>query len=49
MNNVKEMTIDEILFELEQLAVEKAADYRNDRAYESRMKELRDEVRRRVG
>lgn len=34
---------------LEQLAVEKAADYRNDREYEIRMKELRDEVRRRVG
>ena len=49
MNNVKEMTIDEIMFKLEQLAVEKAADYRNDSAYESRMKELRDEVRRRVG
>lgn len=46
---MKEMTIDQILFRIEQLAVEKKEDYRHDSFYEKQLEELRAEVRRRIG
>ena len=46
---MKEMTIDQILFRIEQLAVEKKEYYRNDSFYEKQLEELREEVRRRIG
>lgn len=49
MESLKEMTIDQILFRIEQLAVEKKEDYRNDSFYEKQLEELREEVRRRIG
>ena len=49
MDSLKEMTIDQILFRIEQLAVEKKEDYRNDSFYEKKLEELREEVRRRIG
>ena len=49
MDSLKEMTIDQILFRIEQLAVEKKEDYRTDSFDEKQLEELRDEVRRRIG
>ena len=46
--NIKEMTIDEILFWIRQYSVERAKDSSSDEFYANRIEALCDEVKRRV-